>query len=203
MNDPSAKNAIEFWFEYGSVYSYLSVMRIEGEAARRDVKLIWKPFLLGAIFQSVGFKVNPFVEQLEKRSYVLQDVPRQCKKYGLKWLQPSTFPRSGVLPLRVALLGVDKPWIGEFSRRVMELNYALDKDINEPEILAPVLTDLGLSASEILEQAKAESTKSMLREQTEQARKNGIFGAPTFLIGKEVFWGNDRLDDAFQFASSS
>lgn len=200
MNEPSDRKTVEFWFEYGSVYSYLSVMRIEDEARRQDIKLIWKPFLLGAIFQSIGFKVSPFVEQLEKRSYVLRDVSRQCKKYGIKWLQPTTFPRSGVLPIRVALLGADKPWIGEFSRRVMELNYALDKDINEPEILAPVLMDIGLSASEILEQAKAESTKTMLREQTEQARVNGIFGAPTFLVGKEIFWGNDRLDEAFEFA---
>lgn len=203
MSEMSAKKEVEFWFEYGSVYSYLSVMRIEFEAQRRDIKFIWKPFLLGAIFQSVGFKTSPFIEQVDKRSYVLQDMPRQCKKYGLKWSEPSTFPRSGLLPLRVALLGIDEPWIGEFSRRVMELNYVFDKDINEPEILAPILSDIGLSASKVLEQAKAESTKILLRKQTEQARINRIFGAPTFLIGKEMFWGNDRLDDAFQFAFHS
>jgi 2-hydroxychromene-2-carboxylate isomerase len=203
MSEMSAKKEVEFWFEYGSVYSYLSVMRIEFEAQRRDIKIIWKPFLLGAIFQSVGFKTSPFVEQVDKRSYVLQDMPRQCKKYGLKWSEPGTFPRSGLLPLRVALLGIDEPWIGEFSRRVMELNYVFDKDINEPEILAPILSDIGLSASKVLKQANAESTKILLRKQTEQARINRIFGAPTFLIGKEMFWGNDRLDDAFQFAFHS
>ncbi len=170
-------------------------MRIEAEARRRDIELTWKPFPLGAIFQSVGLKGNPFVEQPEKRSYVLHDV---AKKYGLKWSQPSTFPRSGVLPLRVALLGVDKPWIGEFSRRVMELSYVLDKDISEPESLAPVLRVIGLPASEILERARAESTRIKLREQ-EQARVNGIFDAPTFLIENEMFWGNDRLNDAFEF----
>ncbi len=192
---------IEFWFEFGSNYSYLSVMRIEDEARRRGIRIVWKPFLLGPIFRALGMATSPFILQKEKGAYVWQDMVRQCRKYGLRWVQPSTFPRLGILPLRVALLGADKPWIGAFCRQVMELNFVLDEDINRPDRIARLLTELGLSPSDLLDQANAESTKSRLREQTEQARLKGIFGAPTFFVGTEMFWGNDRLDDALLFAS--
>jgi len=192
---------IEFWFEFGSNYSYLSVMRIEDEARRRGVRIAWKPFLLVPIFRDLGFENSPFVLQKEKGAYVWQDMARQCRKYGLRWTQPSTFPRLGVLPLRVALLGAERPWIGAFCRKVMELNWALDQDINQPEPLARILAELGLPAAAILDQAQAEPTKTLLREQTEQARVRGIFGAPTFFVGTEMFWGNDRLDDALLFAA--
>jgi 2-hydroxychromene-2-carboxylate isomerase len=196
--DPSA---IEFWFEFGSNYSYLSVMRIENAAREKAVPIIWKPFLLGPIFRAMGMANSPFVLQKEKGAYVWRDMERQCRKYGLQWRQPSTFPRLGVVPSRVALIGADQPWIGAFCRRVMELNFVLDQDINQADRLTPILKELGLSAGTILVQAQAEPMKQWLRDQTEQARCRGIFGAPTFFVGTEMFWGNDRLDDALLFAS--
>jgi 2-hydroxychromene-2-carboxylate isomerase len=192
---------VEFWFEFASNYSYLSVMRIEKAAQQRAVRIIWKPFLLGPIFRALGMQNSPFVLQKEKGAYVWRDMERQCRKYGLRWRQPSTFPRASVLPLRIALIGAEQPWIGAFCRRVMKLNFVLDLDINQPEHLAPILTQLGLSSGDILDQAQAEPAKKRLREQTEQARCKGIFGAPTFFVGSEMFWGNDRLDEALLFAS--
>jgi len=196
--DPST---IEFWFEFGSNYSYLSVMRIENAAREKAVPIIWKPFLLGPIFRAMGMANSPFVLQKEKGAYVWRDMERQCRKYGLQWRRPSTFPRLGVVPSRMALIGADQPWIGAFCRRVMELNFVLDQDINQADRLAPILKELGLSAGTILDQAQAEPMKQRLRDQTEQARCRGIFGAPTFFVGTEMFWGNDRLDDALLFAS--
>ena len=197
----SASPEIEIWFDFGSNYSYLSVMRIEDASRRLGVHIAWKPFLLGPIFQALGMENSPFVLQKEKGAYVRRDMVRQCRKYGLRWKQPTTFPRLGVLPSRVALLGANQPWIGAFCRRVMELNFALDQDINQPEKLTPVLTELGLPAADILDQSRQETTKLRLHGQTEQARTRGIFGAPTFFVGTEMFWGNDRLDDALLFAT--
>jgi 2-hydroxychromene-2-carboxylate isomerase len=191
---------IEFWFEFASNYSYLSVMRIEEEAKRHGVRIVWRPFLLGPIFRVLGMETSPFVLQKEKGAYVWQDMERQCRKYGLRWTRPSTFPRLSVLASRVALIGAEQPWMADYCRRVMELNFALDKDINSPTQLSPILAELGLSADEILAQAQAEPTKVLLRTQTERARARGIFGAPTFFVGTEMFWGNDRLDDALQLA---
>ena len=193
---------IEFWFEFGSNYSYLSVMRIEDEARRHGVRIAWKPFLLGPIFRALGMENSPFVLQKEKGAYVQQDMARLCRKYGLApWVKPSVFPRLGVLPLRIALLGVDEPWIGAFCRKVMELNFVRDQDINQPEQMVPIVAELGLSALGLTERAQSEPIKTRLRDQTEQARAKGIFGAPTFFVGTEMFWGNDRLDDALLFAA--
>ena len=206
MTSPTVRSTaspeIEFWFEFGSNYSYLSVMRIEEEARRLGVRIVWKPFLLGPIFRALGLENSPFVLQKEKGAYMQQDMARLCRKYGLApWVKPSVFPRLGVLPLRIMLLGAEQPWVGAFSRRVMELNFALDQDINHSDQMAPILTGLGLPSSDILEQAQSEPIKARLREQTDKARARGIFGAPTFFVGTEMFWGNDRLDDALIFAS--
>ena len=83
----------------------------------------------------------------------------------------------------------------------MELNFVHDKDINQPEAVAPILTELGLPVAELIDQAQSEPIKLRLRQETDAARAKGIFGAPTFFVGTEMFWGNDRLDDALLLAS--
>jgi 2-hydroxychromene-2-carboxylate isomerase len=194
---------IEFWFEFGSNYSYLSVMRIELAAHRLGVSVVWKPFLLGPIFRALGMERSPFVAQKEKGAYVQQDMVRQCAKYGLTpWVRPTVFPRAGVLPARIALVGADQPWIAAFCREVMLLNFVRDEDINQAEQLTPILTALALPADDIVARAHSESIKSSLRQQTEEAQAKGVFGAPTFFVGREMFWGNDRLEDALSFAQA-
>jgi len=194
---------IEFWLDFGSNYSYLSVMRIEALAAARAVRVVWQPFLLGPIFASFGWSNSPFVLQKEKGEYVWQDMVRQCRKYGLPWRQPTQFPRLGVLPLRVMLAGAGAPWIAEFARRVMLLNFHLDGDINAPAEIGAILTALGQPAAALLAQAASDPVKQALRAQTEAARVRKVFGAPTFLVGGEMFWGNDRLEDALELAAAA
>ena len=198
---PESSPGVEFWFEFGSNYSYLSVMRIEDAARRHGIRIVWKPFLLGPIFRALGMENSPFVLQKEKGAYVWQDMVRQCRKYGLQWTKPTTFPRLGMLPARIALLGAEKKWIGAFCRSVMERNFVRDQDINTPDAMAEILIGLGLPATELLAQSQSEPVKTRLRQQTEKARGRGIFGAPTFFVGSDMFWGNDRLDDALVFAA--
>jgi 2-hydroxychromene-2-carboxylate isomerase len=190
------RRAIELWFDFGSNYSYLSAMRIEAAAARVDVDVHWHPFLLGPIFRALGWETSPFVVQKEKGAYVWIDMARRCEKYGLAWTRPSRFPRAGVLPSRVALLGARTPWIGEFCRRIMTLNFAADRDIDSPATVGEVLDAMGLPATQLLAQAVSDANKQALRDQTEVARARGIFGAPMLFVGDEMFWGDDRLDDA-------
>jgi len=194
---------IEFWFEFASNYSYLSVMRIEQEAARAGVKIEWRPFLLGPIFQSFGWSTSPFVLQPWKTEYVWRDMERQCRKYGLAWRRPSTFPRASLLPARVALRGAGQAWMPEFCRRMMQLNFAADRDIAGAACVAEVLGQLGLPAEPIIDDAQSEANKLGLRRQTETARAKGIFGAPSFVVGGDLFWGNDRLEDALAAAAAS
>ncbi len=101
---PRALPVLDFWFDFGSNYSYLSMMRIESEAARHHVRIRWQPFLLGPIFRSFGWSSSPFVLQKEKGDYTWKDMARQCRRHGLPWQQPTQFPRSAVLPLRIALV---------------------------------------------------------------------------------------------------
>jgi len=194
---------IEFWFDFGSNYSYLSVMRIEAEAAARGVSVDWRPFLLGPIFRALGFDNSPFVLQKEKGAYVWKDMERQCRKYGIALTRPSVFPRAALLALRVALLGAEREWIAAYCREIMQQNFVHDRDIGSIEVVSEALAKLGLPAQQIVAEAQSDANKLRLREQTEAAASKGIFGAPTFFIGDEMFWGNDRLEDALDFCYSS
>lgn len=199
--DLTTRPAIEFWFDFGSNYSYLSMMRIE-ELARRDgIAVEWRPFLLGAIFKSFGWETSPFVLQKEKGIYVWRDMVRQCEKYHLPWTQPSQFPRRSLLPMRVALLGAREPWGAAFCKRIMQLNFVDDREIDAPDAVASVLVELGLQPEEVIAAALTEQNKQAMRAQTDEAVRRGIFGAPTFFVGNEMFWGNDRLEDAISLAA--
>jgi 2-hydroxychromene-2-carboxylate isomerase len=196
-----ASPEIEFWFDFGSNYSYLSAMRIEAAAAGAGYRLRWRPFLLGAIFRSFGWTTSPFVLQERKGAYVWKDMDRQCRKTGIAWTRPSTFPRSAMLPHRVALLGAEEPWAGAFCRRVMQMNFAEDLEIDNAEAVNEALTEVrATNPGSVIERALCEANKARLRRQTDEAAARGIFGAPTFFVGTEMFWGNDRLDDALTCA---
>jgi 2-hydroxychromene-2-carboxylate isomerase len=191
---------IEFWFEFGSNYSYLSVMRIEAAAAQIGVTVRWRPFLLGPIFQSFGWSSSPFVLQQAKGVYVWKDMQRQCAKYGIPWRMPTVFPRPATLPMKVAAAFAGEPWIGRYCRTFMTKNFAMDQDINTWEQVGGVLAEIGVDAQAVLDAAFADDRKALLREATAEAQSRGIFGAPTFFTRGEMFWGNDRLDDALAFA---
>ncbi|SMG61394.1 2-hydroxychromene-2-carboxylate isomerase [Paraburkholderia susongensis] len=194
--------AIEFWFDFGSNYSYLSMMRIEALAAARGARILWRPFLLGPVFRKLGFDNSPFVLQKEKGAYVWKDMERQCRKYGIALTRPSTFPRAALLAMRVALLGAHEPWIGAYCRKIMQLNFADDRDIGSIDVVSEALDALGLPAQHLIADAQSDANKLRLREQTEAAIAKGIFGAPTFFVGGEMFWGNDRLEDALDYCHS-
>lgn len=191
---------IEFWFEFGSNYSYLSAMRIEALARAASVPLHWKPFLLGPIFRELGWQSSPFAEQKEKGEYVWRDMARRAAKYGLPFTRPSAFPRRALLPMRVALLGAEQAWVGEFCRRIMLRNWSQDTDIDDAGAVLAVLEGLVADPAAILREAEGETNKAALCAQTETARRLGIFGAPSFVVQGELFWGDDRLEDALEFA---
>ncbi|MFC4762413.1 2-hydroxychromene-2-carboxylate isomerase [Dyella koreensis] len=194
---------IEFWFEFGSNYSYLSVMRIGALAAHHGVTVQWRPFLLAPIFKSFGWDSSPFVLQKEKGAYVWRDMERRSAKYGLPWVRPSHFPRRALLPMRVALIGADQPWMEAYCQRIMQMNFVHDREVDSPEVVSEVLAALNLPVADILAGAQSEANKLALRHATEEAQARGIFGAPTFFAGNEMFWGDDRLEDALAWAAAS
>ena len=190
---------LEFWFDFGSPYSYLSAMRVEKEAAVVGVPVAWRAFLLGPVFKSLGWKSPPYLTQPQKAEYMWKDMERRTHKYGLGWTKPTDFPRRPLLPMRIAALHADKEWVGEFCRQVMQLNFVHDKDIDNAANLLPVLTALKLPAQALLDEAQSDEAKEALRHNTDQAFDKKIFGAPTFFVGDEMFWGDDRLEDALDY----
>jgi len=193
---------VEFWYEFASTYSYLSAMRIESlsEAAGIDVR--WRPFLLGPIFASQGWKTSPFNLYPTKGRYMWRDMEREAARLGLPCYRPDPFPQNGLLAARVALLGAERGWTPAFTKAVYRREFGEGRGIAEPTVIREILAELGLDAPAILKEAQGDANKTRLKALTEEARSRGIFGAPTFFTEDgEMFWGNDRLEQALAWAA--
>ena len=193
---------LEFWYEFGSTYSYPAAECVEAAATEAGVRVAWRPFLLGPILASQGWRDSPFNLYPAKGRYMWRDLERRCARLGLPFRRPGTFPRNGLTAARVALVGCAEGWCPAFTRAVYRLNFVADRDIGQPEVLASVLEDLDLPAATVLARAASPEIKEQLRGQTETAARLGIFGAPTFHVAGELFWGGDRLDDALSWTTT-
>jgi len=191
---------LSFWFEFASTYSYPAAMRIEALAAERGVKLAWRPFLLGPIFHEQGWDDSPFNIYPVKGRYMWRDLDRICAAHGIPMRHPSQFPRNGLLAARVACRFADAPWLPDFVRAVYRANFAEDLDISSPETVTRCLAVSGRDPAALLAEAQSPEAKERLRANTNEAIALGIFGAPSFTIGSELFWGHDRIEDALKWA---
>jgi 2-hydroxychromene-2-carboxylate isomerase len=187
---------VEFWFEFASTYSYLSAMRIEKVAAAARLEVAWRPFLLGPIFRAQGWNDSPFNLYPAKGRYMWRDLERLAEGYGLPFRRPSAFPRNGLLAARIALAAASEGWCPDFTRAVLTAEFAHDRDIGDPAVLSGLLETLGQDPGAVLARAGSDENKAALRAQTERAEALGVFGAPSFVVGEELYWGNDRLGDA-------
>jgi len=201
MTAPSPDSPrMQMWFDFASPYSYLAIERVDTLAEAAGVVVDLRPFLLGPIFQAQGWNDSPFRLFPGKGAYMMRDIARLADKYGVTYNRPRLFPRMSVLPARIALLGQDEPWGRDFCVAVFRANFQHDLDIQAEDVVHQVLKDLSLDADVLIERAKTEAAKEALRRQVDRARNLGLFGAPTFFVGDEMFWGNDRLEDALEWA---
>lgn len=189
------REPIELWFEFASPYSYIGVTR----AGQLSIPLRYKPFLLGPVFAAQGMKDSPFNLFPVKGQYMWRDMERLCADANLPFKKPTQFPRGSLLAARIALANEDKPWAGDFCRRVYRANFAEDREIGSPEVIGEILVDLKLDPLSLRAQAETPEVKQALRERTEQAIALGVFGAPTWRVGEELFWGSDRVDQAVRY----
>jgi len=192
---------VEFWYEFGSTYSYPAAMRIERLAADAAVGVRWRPFLLGPIFKAYGWNDSPFNIFATKGRYMWRDLTRICAADGLALkLPPVSFPQNGLKAARLALIGEHDGWTPAFTRAVFAANYAEQKDIANEGTLREILAALTVAADAAFAAANALDNKEALKRQTAEAASRGLFGAPSFTIGDELFWGNDRLEAALAWA---
>lgn len=193
---------VAFWFEFASTYSYPAALQIESIAGD-DVEIIWRPFLLGPVFAAQGLNASPFSVYPVKGAYMWRDMERLCAAAGLAYRKPSEFPRGSLIAARVAAGHATAPWLPAFVRAVFHANFADDRAIQTPEVVQEILQDLDLDAAEVLARAQSQPVKDTLRNTTEHAIAHGIFGAPSFVVGDEVFWGHDRMQAAFDWARNT
>jgi len=190
---------LEFWFEFASTYSYPAAHRIEPLARAAGVEVRWRAFLLGPIFKAQGWNDSPFNVYPAKGRYMWRDLERICESLSLPLRRPSAFPRNGLLPARIACACAGAPWLPRFVRGVYEANFAADREISDPQVVGSVLESIGQPRS-LLSEAEKPEARAALRSNTERAQALGIFGAPTFVAGDEIFWGNDRLEAALEWS---
>jgi 2-hydroxychromene-2-carboxylate isomerase len=191
---------LEFWYEFASTYSYLAAMRIEAAAESAGVVLVWRPVLLGPIFKAQGWDNSPFNLYPAKGRYMWRDMEREAARLGLPFYRPNPFPQSGLLAARVALLA-EKGWTPAFTRAVYTAQFGEGRDIADPQVVTGILTELGLEAEAVLAEAQGETNKMRLRRMGDEVQSRGLFGAPTFFAEDgEMFWGNDRLEQALDWA---
>lgn len=192
---------LEFWYEFASNYSWLSAVRIEAMAAERGVEVAWKPFLLGPIFRAQGWTSSPFNLFPAKGRHMRRDMARIAAERDLPLLWPETFPANGLTAARIALIGEREGWIAPFSRAVFTAEFSRGQDISDPMVLADCLASLGLEPERLLAEAASDPVRAALRARGEEATARDLFGAPSFVTrGGELFWGDDRLEEALAWA---
>ena len=196
-----AKPTLDFWFEFASTYSYPAAMRISPLAEAAGVAVRWRPFMLGPIFKEQGWTTSPFNLFPAKGRNMWRDLERTCGTIGLPFVRPTTFPQNTLLAARVALVGLAEAWGEDYCRAIYRAEFAEGRTVEETETIAGVLTGLGLDAGAVLDRAQSNENRSQLRAHTEEAQRLGIFGSPSFVTADgELFWGNDRLEAALNWA---
>ena len=194
---------LQFWFDFGSTYSYPAALRIAPAAGADGVQVLWRPFLLGPIFRLQGWNDSPYNLNPRRGAYMWRDLERICRRLGFPFRRPSVFPRSGLLASRVCCVEPDAAWAADFCRAVFRANFAEDRDIADRELIRGILDGLGQEGSALIERATSADGKERLRQRTAEAEALGLFGAPHFLAAGELFWGNDRLEEALGWLRQS
>jgi len=192
--------SLDFFYEFASTYSYIAAMRIGELAAEAGVTVHWRPFLLGPIFKAQGLDTSPFNLYPVKGRYMVHDCERQCAALGLRFRLPDPFPQNSLLAARVAQVGLAEGWGEDFSREVYRAEFADGRQISDAAVIGDIVTRLGHDAPAALAHAQADDIKAQLRATTQEAQQLEIFGAPSFIVGGELYWGNDRLEQALAAA---
>jgi 2-hydroxychromene-2-carboxylate isomerase len=183
---------LEFFFDYASPYSYLACNQVEAVAQRTGAELRWRPFLLGAVFKATGNNTPTLVPA--KGVYIGKDLQDWVSYLGLPALVlPESFPINSLKANRLALVAAEQGKVAAFSHAAYRAAFAEGKDLSDPKVLAEVARGVGLDADKALAQLESQELKDALRRNTDEALSRGAFGAPTFFVGDDMFFGNDRL----------
>ena len=191
--------SIDFWFSIGSTYTYLTVMRLPEVARRAGQPVNWRPFDVRRIMLEQNN--IPFRDKPVKAAYMWRDIARRATARGLSPVLPAPYPLAQLtLANQVALLGTHEGWCEPYVTETYRRWFEGGDPAGEEPNLSDSLRAIGQDPDRVLAAATAPAIADALVAQTDAARDIGVFGAPSFVVGAEVFWGDDRLEDALDWA---
>jgi len=182
---------IEFFWDPASTYSYLAATQMETFAAQHGATVVWKPFLLGKAFEATGNKMPALIPA--KGKYLFKDATMWAKLYKVPFVFPKIFPLNSVLASRVCVAAAQLGNGVPVTLALLKAYWSEGQDISQPDVVTAVLKAAGADAEALLTAAGSQPVKEELRANTEAAIARGVFGAPTFFVDGQMFWGNDRL----------
>ncbi len=185
---------IDFYFDFSSSYSYIGQHKLQALADEHGRKVRWKPVALGAIFKSLGS--GPHSPETPKGAYVWKDVERSAADAGLPYQWPKPFPFNSLMVARIFyyIAEKDEAKAVEWGRAVFDASFGRGKDCSDSSELAVIAKKLNLDADELLDASNQDAIKQKLKQATAEAMQKGVFGAPTFFVDGDMYWGADRVD---------
>ena len=190
---------IDFYFSIGSTYTYLSVTRINDVEKQHEVKFNWKPFSVRAIMKEMNNIPFP-KDKINKVNYMWRDIERRAEGYGFFAKTPVPYPLSEFdLANQIAILGLDIGWGIDYIRLTYKKWFQETKEPAIDPSISEICNELNLKKDEIISLAKSEKIIDKYKSNTDSARKNKIFGSPSFVVSNEIFWGDDRMEDAIKW----
>tara|TARA_A200000159_G_scaffold134302_1_gene132836 strand:+ start:73 stop:663 length:591 start_codon:yes stop_codon:yes gene_type:complete len=191
---------IDFYFSIGSTYTYLTVTRILDVEKKHQIKFNWKPFSVRVIMKEMDNIPFP-KDKINKVNYMWRDIERRAEGYGFFAKTPVPYPLSEFdLANQIAILGLDKGWGTDYIRLTYKKWFQEGKEPAIDPSISEICKELGLNKDEIISEAKSEIFEKKYISNTDSARKKKVFGSPSFIVENEIFWGDDRMEDAINWA---
>lgn len=189
---------IDFWVSIGNTYSYLSVMRLKSVEETSGVSFRWRPFSVRAIM--IDEKNIPFVGKPVKLDYMWRDIERRARKYGFEPHLPAPYPLAEFdLANKIALVGEAEGWCADYVCAAYRHWFHAGHEPGSEPGLSDALREIGREPARVVASARTGRIEQRYKQVTDEARALGVFGSPTFVVDGEVFWGDDRLDDAIDW----
>ena len=191
---------IDFYFSIGSTYTYLTITRILDVEKKHSVKFNWKPFSVRAIMKEMNNIPFP-KEKVNKVNYMWRDIERRAKGYGFFAKTPVPYPLTQFdLANKLAILGLEEGWGVDYVRLTYKRWFQEGKEPAVDPNISEICNELKIDKNKVIEKANSDKIEKEYLANTESARKNKIFGSPSFIVGNEIFWGDDRMEDAITWS---
>lgn len=185
---------VDFFFDFSSAFSYVAQGKLDSFEKNHGLRFRWRPFSLGAVFKETG-GAPPTPDTLKGR-YIYHDVERSAREIGLPYVWPKPFPFNSILAARAfyVIAESDPRAAVAFARAVFHASYGQGKDCGDPMVFLGLAVELGIDRAALTAALGGDEARARLKAATDEALARGIFGAPMFVVGDELFWGADRLD---------